>query len=152
MGVSFRPPCGRCAGCTYTHPPLRSPSFSWHAPQKENVGAEEEEKKKEASSPRKQSGDHATYVVGLKKERKKKERKRESCAGFEVFSLMTRLSSSSFLVLRCLRQVYAEVYGRFSSKTYPSGCKKVLSGEYLLERWTDRPLDAQVGGLCLFSE
>ncbi|PHJ15997.1 dead deah box helicase domain-containing protein, partial [Cystoisospora suis] len=33
---------------------------------------------------------------------------------------------------------------RFSSKGYPSGCKKVLSGEYLWERCTDKPLDAQV--------
>lgn len=45
--------------------------------------------------------------------------------------------------------MYAEIYGRFSSKSYPVNCKKILSSYVLRDGCSPKALDAQVRSLFL---
>ncbi|KAL8454837.1 hypothetical protein Emed_000016 [Eimeria media] len=68
---------------------------------------------------------------------------------FYAMELVLRDSNEGCVVYVCpnkalAQQVYAEIYGRFSSKSYPINCRKILSAQLLQGVCTPKALDAQV--------
>ncbi|KAL8270192.1 hypothetical protein Esti_005867 [Eimeria stiedai] len=73
---------------------------------------------------------------------------------FYAMELVLRDSNEGCVVYVCpnkalAQQVYAEIYGRFSSKSYPINCKKILSAQLLQGVCTPKALDAQASSPLL---
>ncbi|KAL8434543.1 hypothetical protein Efla_000059 [Eimeria flavescens] len=72
---------------------------------------------------------------------------------FYAMELVLRDSNEGCVVYVCpnkalAQQVYAEIYGRFSSKSYPINCRKILSAQLLQGVCTPKALDAQARRRC----